>query len=676
MSDAPDCLTDAALRALANHPPELRKSALKLLEGMVQATHPDAGAMIARWDAVDACKHRAWWRRALAVALVLLSAWVLAGAVHEAWRYKPVLWHFGYARSAALDPRADSRKAISEGANEQERFLLFGDLSQHSRSGQLRALCVSAPANPAYYAAYAFAYRSENQGSFPPDFLETVQRLDPDNAWFTYHAAGTLAHLTVERQRQASGARKAGEAPAWKIVDEEELNEALALLRTAGSQKAFVDRKKEFIAERVPLVRAHDLISCVNAAAVLPDYFGVDYDLRNLCDALAAKAWLLGEAGDAPGFKQLLGDAEAFIKTFAGMGNPTVIDVLILKLNVDRVILNLHAAAGKLGLVDEATRLGRAKERLRQWSEEHKKRLNSPECGASKMRCGLGNEGIINARNMVKSPPPLADADLKPGRMVEHLLASRACSLAVWALLGLGLLALALYRFCLPQAVLRLAQRINALLLPVDWAWMLGAGVLLPFAYVTALARCTPLGGQDWGLLKGGAAVLIAADFLTIALLLLVVPVLVARWRLGRRAAALGICAGRPLLGWLAVAVAAALVPVLGMTALPVTSLNLSLGLKLALLAPLVLVILTSLVRALAVTFTRQFSRAVVALTLIPTYASAMLLVMASLPIYQAAQSRWEQRDEMTKLTPNGFTRYECEVANEMVKEVREVLGL
>lgn len=675
MSDAPDRLTDAALRTLAD-PPALRQAAVKLLEGMAQPSHPVTDAMIARWAAVDARKRRPQWRRALAAALVLVSAWVLVAAVNEAWSYKPVLRYFGWRGSAARDPAADSRNAIGEGLNERERFLLFGDRSQPSRSEQLRALCVSAPDNPAYYAAFAYAYRSENDYLYPPDFLETVQRLDPDNAWFTYHAAGTLAYRAVERQRQTSGSRTAGEPPAWKIANEEKLSQALALLRTAGTQTAFVNRETEFIAERVPLVRAHDMISCVNAAAVLPFYFGLDIDLEHLSDAVAAKAWLLGEAGDAPGFKQLLGDAEAFVKTFAGMSHPTAIDALILRVNVDTVILNLHAAAGKLGLVDEATRLGRTKERLRQWSAQHDRRLDSGESRALKQRCNLWNEGSVNARGMVMVPPPLTDADLQPGRLVEHLIAARVCSLAVWVLLGVGLLALALFRFCLPQAVLRLAQRINALLTPVDWAWMFGAGVLLPFAYVTALLRLTPLGGQDWGLIKGGAGVVVAADFLTLSLLLLVVPVLVARWRLGRRAAALGICAGRPLLGWLAVAAAAALVPLLGMTALPVTGLGFYLVLKLALLAPLLLVVLTSLARALAVTFTRQFSSAVVALTLVPTYACAMLLIMVSMPIYHAAQSAWEQRDAMTKLTSNGASRYEGEVAAQMLKEVREILEL
>ena len=88
------------------------------------------------------------------------------------------------------------------------------------------------------------------------------------------------------------------------------------------------------------------------------------------------------------------------------------------------------------------------------------------------------------------------------------------------------------------------------------------------------------------------------------------------------------------------------------------------------------LVILSSLVRALAVKFTSQFSRAVVALTLLPAYACAMLLVMVSMLVYQTAQSGRERRDAMTAITSNGTTRYEAAMANELMAEIRGVLEL
>ncbi len=685
MSDATDRLLDAALRPLADFP-EQRQTGLELLEKLRKPDHPGAAAMLARWEVVDARPRRRWWRRALALALVVLSVWVGGGAVRDGMRYRRVLWHFGCSGCYEAGAVEKSRTLICEGLSERDRFLLFGDLSQQSRSGQMRALWDSDPANPAAYAAYAFAYKRENQGSFPQDFLETAERVDPDNSWFTYHAAGALALNSVKKERQTSAARKAGDAPAWKVVNEEKLNQALAVLRKATMHKQFVNRQTELIAERVPLLPQPDLVSRVDSGFILLDYFGLDCNTQYLSDAIAAQAWKLGEAGDATGFKQLLGDAETFMRAFDGMKNPTLLDGLILRANGGRLIANLHSAAGKLGLAEEAAQLGRIKDRLEQWSEQRVRREESPESGASKMRCGLGNKGIISLRAMVKSPPPLPDADLQPGRMAEHLLASRACSLAVWVMLGLGLLAVVVYRFCLPPAVLRLAQRVNELLQPIDWAWLLVAGVLLPFGYVTALMRLTPLGGQDWGIHATGWT-LPAADFLALALLLLVVPVWVARWRLSRRAAALGICSGNPLIGWLAVAAGLAFVPVLGLSA-PMLIDECGLGRmdwnfenpsfiwKSVLLVPLLLLILASVVRALAVPFTRQFSRAVVALAVIPAYACGMLLVMLSLPVYQAAQVSWEHHDALTKLTANGGTRYEGEVARQLLQEVREVLEL
>ncbi|MEI6675929.1 MAG: hypothetical protein WCO57_12210, partial [Verrucomicrobiota bacterium] len=539
--------------------------------------------------------------------------------------------------------------------------------------------------NPAYFAAYAMKYRGDHR-AYPPEFLETARRLDPDNAWFTYHAAADRARDSVKKDRQSAKSKKAGEAPSWQILDAAKLGQALALLREAGKQTRFVNRHKELLSERIPLLPQADQISRLASSYYLGDHLTSDITLHHLVKAIAAQAWLLGEAGNGDDFRQLLGDAEAFMRTIGRLENPTLIEVLVLKSNVSPILRNLQAAAEKLGLVEEASRFKRINGKLDQEAAAQSKRFESRGHDGIEARCGWFTSELVRLRMQVKSPPPLADADLRPGRMAEHLMVARLGSLAVWVVLGLGLLAVAVYRFCLPPVVLRLAQRVNALLLPVDWAWLLGAGVLLPFGYVTALMRLTPLGGQDRGIHATGVT-LPAADFLALALLLFVVPALVARWRLSLRAAALGVGSGNPLIGWLAVAAGLALVPVLGLSApmwidecglwrMDGNFKNPLFIWKSVLLAPLLLLILASVVRALAVPFTRQFSRAVVALALVPAYACGMLLVMLSLPAYQVAQASWERRDAMTEITANGFTRYEGEVARQMLREVRELLEL
>ena len=665
MSDTIERLTDAALRPLADAP-ELRQAAIKMLENMVPPSHPAAAAAIARWEALAVPKHRPVWRRVLALALVLLSAWVLVTATSEGLRYRRVLaWGQNFLAGRTSQPDSE----MLAGLNQKEKFRVFGDLSQPTKSGQMRALWDNSPDDPGCFAAYAIKYRADN-GEYPPDFLATARRLDPGNAWFTYLAAGALAQKAVWGDIQTRESRRAGEPRPWKIVDPAKLDEALAMLRVANHEKMCLNRKNEFVAARLPLFPQSDQLARWELLVYLSGDFQSDVNLRYLSDAIAAKAWLIGGSGDAEPFKPLLADADGFLRTLGSMANPSPINVLLYKVEALTLYRYFQAAAEKLGLDEEAGRLGKIKQHFDQLTTVRNHRSAND---ATAMRSGVFFSPTNLMRNQASIPLILADEDLQPGRMVEHLLAARACSLVLWALLGLGLLAVALYRFCLPQAVRCLAQHINALLLPADWAWMLGAGVLLPFAYVTAITRLTPLGGQEWGINALGW-LLPAADFLTLGLLLLVVPAWVARWRLGLRAAALGVCPGHARLGWLAVVAGIALVPLFGMLEPPLAYTEARVVWQLALLAPLLLVILSSVVRALAVSFSRQLSRAVVVLTLIPAYACAMLLLMASVPFYQNAQASWQRRDKLSEVIANGSLRCETAVADELLKEVREFL--
>ena len=79
----------------------------------------------------------------------------------------------------------------------------------------------------------------------------------------------------------------------------------------------------------------------------------------------------------------------------------------------------------------------------------------------------------------LQSPIPITDADLKPGRMVEHELFARTSAAVVWLVFALILLAAALYRQRASMLVRRLSARLEDLLKPGDRAWILGAGVVL-----------------------------------------------------------------------------------------------------------------------------------------------------------------------------------------------------
>jgi hypothetical protein len=277
-----------------------------------------------------------------------------------------------------------------------------------------------------------------------------------------------------------------------------------------------------------------------------------------------------------------------------------------------------------------------------------------------------------NLTNYVKFPPPLTDDDLKAGRLTDHEFFSRACCLTAWLFFAVCLGMVALFRFRLPAVARRLVPRIRMLLRPVDYAWLIGGGILLPYAYMMVINRFTPLGGRDWSI-RG----LPMAQFLGMALLMLVVPVLVARWRLSRRTAVPGFGGGRSWMAWLAVVCAVVFIPLAGWIAPGEYQRDIYQPWVLGLLAvPAVWLLVASLRALFGRAKARLLARGVIARALIPAYATAMLLMAAAAPGHKTAERYWFQRDAIMRMDPAfpAMSPYEYKVARQLREEIREIL--
>lgn len=646
----------------------VRDADAELLLESVPDADPDAVASLARWQWVDDGQRRFPWRKCLAAVLVALSAWVLAVTAQEARRIR-ALWPQNLFE---LPPNLND--VLTRGMSPQRRFLLLGDPAKNSAAERMRSLWDSAPDKAAYFAAFASAYRSEH-GTYPPDFLEVARRLDPDNAWFTYLAAGDLARQAVKKIPRSGKARRAGEPQTWSIVDGEKLDQAIGLLREGNGRLRYIDRRKDFIAMQVPLLPDSDLFDRLASFYYLAGYYGDISPQRRLAEGIAAAAWLAGEAGDAENLRTLARQAEVFLRTVAEPRDPTLLDGLLAKANIAAVSDGIRAAAEKLGLKQEAARFGAIHDKVTRLKERLNQGEETAEDHDLAMKCSYLGASVVSARRrMVSQPPPISDADLRPGRMTERMFVARAYSLAAWIVAGLCMLGIAVFRLVQPKRRSRLAVRVNALLLPVDWLWMVGAGVLVPFGLLTAVAHWTPLGGRAWGTFTGGGWLPLAAVFLTMTLLLLAVPGLIAAWRIRLRTTALGLAGGGTRLGWLAVACALALVPAVGLVAPPAANLDWSLLAKGMLLAPLLLFILAASVRAPFGKPSRRLFRLAVASALVPCVACAMVLLIASAPVYQLAQRGFERHDHSINLGPTGISDHEVVLARILLAEVAETL--
>lgn len=674
MTPNSDPLVKAAVRPFAGNA-EMQLAASRLLGELTASNDGNAADAIRRWDAIDARKRKPVWRMALFSLMLVVSSIMLVDATKDMLMYGRLYFsNMPYYITGNLGNGYQRELENRMGAS--QRLLLFGDSSQPTRAGRMKALWDSAPENPAYFGEYAKAYLADND-ALPPYFLETARRIDPQNSWFTYLAAAVECKGSVEKRKQSKAAKDAGEARTWDIRDKAKLERALALVHEARSQPKCLDYVNELTRQRIEILPrdnpADNLRSITYLGATIsPEIVSIRY----LMDAISAKGWAFGEEADTTGLKGLIDDSDAFVTALAGIEVSNMIEILVFRLCADGTSKALGAATAKLGLAADATRLTDTHQRFEAHKLARETRKPSPD------REGPATNGALLAslslpmiaRNMVEAPP-LGDDDVKPGRLADHELFARASCIGAWILLMVLFCGTAGHRYRSPALIRRLAKRMETLMRPTDWAWLLGAGLVMPLVYVLILNRLTPLGGRHLGL-KTILMLLPAAHFLGLTLLMILLPVLITRWRLAKRAAAFGFANGRSWTAWIAVVCAVAFIPVVGWSACALSEVGLAVAAGLILVPTLWLLVV--MLRAVFSNPSKLLHRSTSARVLLPVYATAMLLMVALVPIYKAAGQRWFERDTLIRLDPAypSMTRYEYEASVQMRKEFREVLGL
>jgi len=690
---------ETALRPLADQA-ELRQAAAGILEETLGKSPDQAAEAVARWEALDAKPRRPLVKWILVVVPVAVSAWAWTGGVKEGvvyWRINDINQEM-FKLSGNTSSREALERRYSRQLNDQGRLLMFGDITKNTLSERKKCLWDSSPDNPGYFIEYASAYLTGHEYQMPPDFLETARRLDPDNSWFTYLAAAVTLRGAVEPQRQSKAARDAGEAKTWTIRDQRKMDEFVALIHRASEQARFDSYQTRMIKERIPFIPRDDfteyVASGMAAAGCLPELH-----FQLLGKGISAKAEQCAEQGDREGYLRLLADVKELNTKWADSETGNLIGELVFVSCLTASVPNLHAAAEKLELTEKAGQLKGLDERLKERRKEVRARQSAESGDRAEARAStLLSTSLINS---VKSPPPLTDDDLKPGRLTEHEILSRACCLTEWLLFAVCLGMVALFRFRLPAVVRRLVPRIGLLLRPVDFAWLIGAGILLPYAYMMMINRFTPLGGRDWGI-RGTRMYLLQrfkdaiadtewrdwsiwciriylplVQFLGLALLMMVVPVLVARWRLGRRIAMTGPGGGRSWFGWFAVLCTVVCIPLAGWIAPEAYQREIYQPWVTGLIAvPVVWLLVASLRALIGRDKPRLLCRGVIARALVPVYAAAMLLLAAAALGHKAAERYWFQRDTVMRMDPAfpAVSPYEYKVARQMRAEIREIL--
>ena len=668
MPDLPTRLIEAAVRPLADNA-EMQLSASRLLETQISPSLSQGESAIRHWHQLDSRRRKPVIRIALFSILALASAAVLTASIRQVIGYQKVAsWFFG---EDFYGDFPNPEELIGQNLTRDQKLLLFGDSTASSRDLRAKALWDSEPDNPAYFAEYVTAFQREF-GELPADFLETARRLDPDNAWFTYVAASALARGTHKQN-----------GSAWEITDPAKLAAAMALVHEARTQPRCDNYQDLMLRKRIPLLPQDDLLENLNSIfAINTVSTNNNIHVVMLSGAIQANGWQLAENGDSPAFRELLVDWALLMRRLLDMKNPTLLDTVIVGGAATLATTYLSPSAEKLGLTAEAEPIKSTRQRLFERSRSAKTAelliAGRPPAETSGTFAG----SHLADTKLVASYPPLSDVDVKPGRLTEHEIISQLGSIVTWALLLVALIAVAIYRFRSPALIHRLAARMASSLRPPDWAWILIAGIILPFCYVMLITRLTPLGGRHFSLTKNDLKFfpdtvipLPLAQFLGLAILLIVAPLLISRWRLAIRAAAFGFTNRRPWLGFAAFGCATAFIPVIG--SLISTGEKSHIHLAFGLLALPTLWLLVVAFRSLLGGPAQLLHASSTALVLIPIYAAAMLLMISVVPVFKAAECYWLKQDKLMRFDPAfpALFRYEYEISQQAQRELSQAMS-
>ena len=673
MTDSTDPLVAAAVRPLTGDA-ETRAAAVTLLESLREKRPDQEQAALKRWEAPAGGKRRLSWRRALDLMGLVIAILLLTQATLDLrgyWRILRMASGYGYTESHELLNPARF--------NERERRLL--KINELSPIELAKDLWDSDPANPVYFAEYCAVYIS-GPSKLPPDFLEHARRIDPNNASFLYWAAANEAKDAAKPRSRSKVAKAAGAAPEWDVTNESKIDQALAILHDSRDLPDCRSYEVQMMRERIPLLPQDTSLEYYTSLSILATATASQQYSRDLPNAIAAKAWLFGERGDPKGLIALKEDVDLYLKNISRIEPGFISQDIMIELAARISLKNLAASATKLGLTEMAAETQARLDRLEKLTADRKAGAFEIEGKDATRQLGISNRyEIPYIAKHALHPPVLTDRDVKPARMIEYEILWQICTYGTWGLLGLAAFITALDRARTPRVIRNLSARMALLLRPVDWVWLCVAGIP-PFLYCLLIIHLTTLGGSEANILAGfidlpyfDGVLLPMAQFTGLFLMLLILPILVARWRLGKRAAIFGFGKARLWPGGLALLSAAAFIPVLGWAVTNASDLAFKISWGLFVI-PMTW-ILTVVIRAMTAGGAHLLHLATSSRVLVPAYSAAMLVLLTATPFFMASRQHWFEQDRMNRLDAAypSLTKFEYELSVAARKELREALG-
>jgi len=540
--------------ALAPLPPDdkardmLEQSVLVASQVLRDGGSGEAREAAARMQAsASAYRKRRFFVRALGIATMLAIAWFIWISPTVLHSLRETLETSNLAADAVPRPMRKLLSYEPEGRQEryekrvaqrirpEHRLAALGDLSQDVPRFRWKAVWDRYPENPAHFLIYSEAYR-ETQDKWPEDFVATGERLDPDNGWFRWLTVLSRGVAVIEPAKSAPwtprGSPPKPGTPA-SIKSEAEVREILVEWDRALEKPRWDSYRTELQGVRlkglIPAGDYSDQVLSIALAMAGPDadriFWGRFPAFHESFIPVLAESYVA--RGDREALEAL---APRFVKTLERFAEgPADMRQLAIRRSASKAAKSLGDAFAKLG---DAKR----ESQFLDFSRRLDPRVFKPSAIATDAL--EENRGGYWASSYLSGGPrftPVTEPELRGGRLAEYALVERILMHEFVLLISLVILCLWLAGYRERRGPRQLGGRLCGLLRPVDRAWIIGLGVLLPIAVYLLCMRLPGLETRDFTLEHERFMPVLA---LIVGLLLSMILGIAeaVHWRLSRRA--------------------------------------------------------------------------------------------------------------------------------------------
>ena len=442
-------------------------------------------------------------------------------------------------KALAFEPESRLERfeqSVSERLAPEHRFTAQGDLSQGVPRFRWKAVWDRYPDSAAHYAVYAEAYR-QTQNKWPEDFVATGERLDPGNGWFRWFTVMTRAQAVIEPAKSAPwvprGTPRPPGTPA-SIKSETELQEILADWDRALEMPRWHSYSGELDALRLQgLLPPEDVTD-----HLLSFYFTVsalDADRAFWVGFLPLNQSVIPVLAEHYASKGNRASLEAlaarYVKTLERLADaPADIHQLMVRSLTSKTSKSLGDAFGKLG--DTAR-----ESQFLTFSRQMDHRIMRPPVLSTPdaLEEDRGSSLVSNHLGGSARFTPVEEKDLRGGRLAEYALVERILMHEFVLLMSLVILILWLAGLRERRGPREMCSRLCGLLRPVDRAWIIGLGILLPVSVYVLCMRLPALETRGFGLDEARFLPVLALSCGLLLSIILGIAETV-HWRLSRRA--------------------------------------------------------------------------------------------------------------------------------------------